>query len=105
MTLSSADSLALADDHSLQNLLPQLRLALLDGGKEHVTDGARGESVELGTDASASDHVQVLGSSVVSAVHDRCDGQRVGNLQLDSVASSSSYKHTVKANELLTHVR
>jgi len=92
----------LANDHSLHNLLSQLRLTLFDGGKEHVSDRASRESVELGTDASASDHIQVLGSSVVSAVHDRCDGQRVGNLQLDSVASSSSYKHTVKANEILT---
>lgn len=89
MAFSPADSLALADDHSLKHLLSELGLTLLDRGKEHVSDGTSGEAVELGTDASASDHIQVLGSSVVGAVHDRCDGQRVGNLQLDTVASSS----------------
>ena len=91
MALSSADTLALADDHSLQHLFPELGLTLLNGGQEHVTDGACGEAVKPGADASASDHVQVLGSSVVRAVHDGSDGQRVRNLQLDSVASSSSY--------------
>ena len=91
MALSSADSLALADDHSLQHLLPELGFALLNGGQEHVTDRARGEAVKSGAYASASNHVQVLSSSVVRAVHDGSDGQRVRNLQLDSVASSSSY--------------
>ena len=70
MTLSSADSLALANDDGCQHLLPELGLSLLDGSEEHVTDGTSGEAVESGTDASAGDHVQVLGSSVVGAVHD-----------------------------------
>ena len=69
MALSPADSLALADDDSLEHLLPELGLTLLDGGEEHVTDGTSGEAIELGTDASASDHIQVLGSRVISAVH------------------------------------
>ena len=91
MAFSPADRLALTDDHSLKHLLPKLGLTLLDGGKEHVTDGTSREAIELGTDASASDHVQILGSSVIGAVHDRSDWQRVGNLQLDTVASSSCY--------------
>ena len=65
----------MADDDSLHDLLPELGLTLLDGGKEHVSDGTSREAVELGSNASASDHIQVLSSSVVSAVHDRCDGQ------------------------------
>ena len=91
MAFSSSDSLALTNDDSLEHLLSELGLTLLDGGKEHVTDGTSGEAIELGTDASASDHVQILGSSVIGAVHDRSDWQRVGNLQLDTVASSSCY--------------
>ena len=87
----SAICFSLADDHGLEHLLSELGLTLLDGGKEHVTDGTSGEAIELGTDASASDHVQILGSSVIGAVHDRSDWQRVGNLQLDTVASSSCY--------------
>lgn len=90
VTLSSADGLALADDHGLQHLLSELGLALLDGGQEHVSDGARGEAVQSGADAGAGDHVQVLSSSVVCAVHDRSHWQTVRNLQLDSVATSSA---------------
>jgi len=70
MTLSPADSLALADDNGLKHLLPELGLTLLDGCKEHVSDGTSRESVQLGTDSTDSDHVQVLSSCVVSAVHD-----------------------------------
>ena len=70
MALSSADSFALADDHSLQHLLSELGLTLLDGSKEHIAYRASWEAVKFGTDHSASDHVQVLGSSVISAVHD-----------------------------------
>ena len=87
---SPADCLALADDHGLQHLLPELGLTLLDGSQEHVADGARGEAVQSGTDASAGNHVQVLGSGVVSAVHHGRHGERVRNLQLDSVATSTT---------------
>ena len=70
VTFSSADSLALADNHSLEHLLSQLGLTLLDRAEEHVSDRAAWVSVETSTKASHSDHVQVLGTSVVSAVHD-----------------------------------
>ena len=80
VSFTSADGLLLSDDDGGDDLLSELGLTLLDGGKEHVSDGTSREAVELGTDASASDHVQVLSPSVVSAVHDGCDGQRVGNL-------------------------
>jgi len=91
VAFSSADGLALANDDSLQHLLSQLGLTLLDRAKEHIADGAGREAVKARADTGASNHVQVFSSSVVSAVHDRSDGQRVGNLQLDTVASSSSY--------------
>ena len=90
MTFSSTDSLALTDNDSLQHLLSQLWLSLLNRSKEHVSDWSSWETVESGTDTSASKHVKVLSSSVVGAVHDRSHWQRVWNLQLDSVASSSS---------------
>ena len=91
MTLSSANGLALTNNHSSEHLLTQLRLSLLDGSKEHVTDGTSWEAVESSTNLSASDHVKVLSSSVIGAVHDGSDWQRVGNLQLDAVLSTSSY--------------
>ena len=38
MTFSSTDSLALTDNDSLQHLLSQLWLSLLNRSKEHVSD-------------------------------------------------------------------
>ena len=84
VAFTSADGLLLSDDDGGDNLLSELGLTLLDGGKEHVTSRASGESVQLGTDADACDHVEVLGSSVVSAVHDTSNGNGVGNLDLGS---------------------
>ena len=40
MTFSSADGLTLTDNDSRHDLLSKLWLNLLDGGEEHVTDGA-----------------------------------------------------------------
>ena len=74
VTFTSADGLLLSDDDGGDDLLSELGLTLLDGGKEHVSGGTGGESVQLGTDADASDHVEVLGSGVVGAVHDTSDG-------------------------------
>ena len=70
MALSSADGLALADDNSLQHLLSELGLTLLDRAKEHIADRTSGVPVKASTDHRDSDHVQVLGSSVIGAVHD-----------------------------------
>lgn len=92
MTFSSADCLALADNDGLKHLLSQLGLTLLHGGEEHITNGTSREAVESSTDHGASNHVQVLSSSVVSAVHDRSHRKRVRNLKLDSVASPSCCK-------------
>ena len=74
VSFTSADGLLLSDDDSGHNLLSELGLTLLDGSKEHVTSRASGESVQLGTDTDASDHVEVLGSSVIGAVHNTSDG-------------------------------
>ena len=91
MSLSPADALSLTDNDGLEHLLSELWLTLLDGGQEHVSDGSGWQTVESGLNSVHSEHVQVLGTSVVSAVHDRSHWQRVGDLQLDSVASSSTY--------------
>ena len=77
VSFSSTDGLLLTDDDSRHDLLPELGLTLLDRGKEHVTDGASGESVELGASHAASNHVQVLSSGVVTAVHDRSHWETV----------------------------
>ena len=80
VTLSSADRLALADDDRGHDLLSKLGFTLFDGRQEHVADGARRQTAESGTDAGAGNHIQVLSSGVVSAVHDGRHWQTVGDL-------------------------
>lgn len=75
VTLSTSDGLLLADDDGGHDLLSELGLTLLDGSEEHVSNGGNGEPVETTASANDGDHVEVLGSSVVSAVHDASDGQ------------------------------
>ena len=53
-----------------RTLLPELGLALLDGGHDHVTDTTSRQSVQAGTDTLDGDDVQVAGTGVVCAVHD-----------------------------------
>ena len=74
VSFTSADGLLLSDDDGGDDLLSELGLTLLDRSKEHVSGRASGESVQLGTDSDASDHVEVLGSSVIGAVHNTSDG-------------------------------
>jgi hypothetical protein len=70
VAFSSADGLALADDDSRHDLLSELGLTLLDRSEEEITDRAGGVPVKASTGHGAGEHVQVLSSSVVSAVHD-----------------------------------
>lgn len=52
------------------DLLSQLRLSLLDGGHDHVTDTTGRETVQTSTDTLDGDDVQVTSTRVVAAVHD-----------------------------------
>jgi hypothetical protein len=69
-TVSTAPGLALTNDNGGHNLLSQFRLTLLDGGNNDVTGSTAGQSVETTLDTTNSNDVKVLGSRVVSAVHD-----------------------------------
>ena len=69
IALSSSVGFSLSDDDGGQNLLSEFWLTLLDGCKEVLTDGSLWESVKSSTDFGASNHIKVLGSSVISAVH------------------------------------
>ena len=77
VSFSSTDGLLLTDDDSGHDLLSELGLTLLDGGKEHVTDGTGGESVELSSSHAGGNHEQVLCAGVVTAVHDRSHWETV----------------------------
>lgn len=56
------EGLPLPDDDGGHDLFPQLGLALLDGGEDHVAGGGGGEPVQAPADAADGDDVQVLGS-------------------------------------------
>lgn len=58
-TVESLPGLGLSDDDSGVDLLSQLRLSLLDGGHDHVTDTTGGETVQTSTDTLDGDDVQV----------------------------------------------
>ena len=77
VSFSSTDSLLLTDDDSRHDLLPELGLTLLDRGKEHVTDRAGRETIELGSSHAVGNHEQVLCAGVVTAVHDRSHWETV----------------------------
>ena len=78
----AAPRLALADDDGGHDLLPEVRLTLLDGGHDHVADAGRRQAVEPALDALDGDDVEVLGARVVSAVHGRRHGQTQRHAEL-----------------------
>lgn len=67
-TVGPSPGLALTDNNSGHDLLTKLRLSLLDGGHDHVTNTRSGETVETGTKTRDRDDVQVASSGVVAAV-------------------------------------
>ena len=90
VALSSPEGLALSDDDSWHDLLSEFWLTLLDGGEEQLTDRTLGQSVQTSSDHGHGNDVQVLGTSVVSAVHHAKGGQTAGNSEFDTGSSSSS---------------
>jgi hypothetical protein len=69
-TVCSPPWLALSDNDGGHDLLPQLRLSLLDCGHDHVASTTSRQTVETRTDTLHGDDVQVAGARVVAAVHD-----------------------------------
>src|ERR1700712_3092035 len=62
--------LGLSNDNSGHDLLPQLRLSLLDGGHDHVSNTGGGQTIEAGTDTLDGDDVEISGAGVIAAIHD-----------------------------------
>ena len=67
----SAPWLALANDDSWQDLLPQIGFSLLHGGHHHVANAGRGKTVQTAFDPFHRNDVEVLRPRVVGAVHRR----------------------------------
>ncbi len=89
-TLSSPPGLTLSDDDGLQDLLPQLRLTLLDGNDNHVTRGSTGQTVKSGADTLNGDDVQVLTTAVISAVDQRRNAKTQGHAKLRATTAATS---------------
>jgi hypothetical protein len=92
--------------HAL-TLLTQLRLALLDGRHHHVADGRTGNLIEATLDALNGDDVQVLGASVVSAVHDGAHRKTKGRAEFVAHGTAAACNRGVSrlAQVSLTLVR
>lgn len=69
-TVCASPRLGLTDNDGGHDLLPELRLSLLDSGHDHVANTTGGQTVETGTESLDGDDVQVTGTGVVGAVHD-----------------------------------
>merc|ERR1719217_1386612 len=85
----AAPGLALANHHSGGHLLAELGLALLHGSHHHVPDTGLGKTVQAATNTVDRHDVQVLGTSVISAVHHGADWQSQRHLELVANGSTS----------------
>ena len=81
-TVLTAPRLTLANDDARHNLLAEVGVTLLDGAHGDITDSGSGETVEAATVAPGGDEVEVLSTSVVTAVDDGTDGKSKGDLEL-----------------------
>jgi hypothetical protein len=90
-TILSSPGLSLSDDDALHDLLTELGLTLLDSADDHITDTSGGQHVKTTLEALDGNDAQVLGASVVSAVHDGANRQTEGNFELATTSSSLSY--------------
>merc|ERR1712179_320494 len=76
--------LSLTNHHGRDHLLPEFGLSLFDRGHDHVPHRGRRHSVQSGTKSSHGNHIQILGTSVVGAVHDSGDRQSQRDAELSS---------------------
>lgn len=69
-TICSLPWLGLADNDGGHDLLSQLRLSLLDGGHNHISNTTSRQSIQTRTDTLDGDDVEISCTGVVAAVHD-----------------------------------
>lgn len=65
-----------------RTLLPQLRLSLLHGCNNHVTNTSIGKTVQTSTGAVRFDKVERLRAAVVGAIEDGSRGETQGHTEL-----------------------
>ena len=77
----------LTGEEKLPTFLSQFRLSLLDRGNNHVTGSRGGQSVQSRTNAKDGNDEQVLGTRVISAVHNCADWQSQRHAELGTLGS------------------
>ena len=91
-TILSAPGLALADNDSRHDLLPEIRLSLLDCGHDHISNAGGREPIEAALDSLHRDDVKVLRTRVVGAVHGCRHGETQRHPELVSGGPSATCK-------------
>lgn len=89
-TLLSAKGLALSNDNAGEHLLTKFRLSLLNGAHDHVTGPSLGQTIQAPTNIADSNNVQVLGASVIGAVHSGSIRKTGSDSVLDTGSQSAS---------------
>jgi len=94
-TIEALPRLGLANDDSRVDLFAQLRLALLDGRHDHVTNTTGGQAVEPRADTLDRNNVEVTRAGVVGAIHDRADCKTESHLELATRGTTGDLGHLV----------
>lgn len=68
-TILSTPWLALPNNDSGHDLLPEIGLSFLNSGHHHIPYTSRGQAVQAALDSLHRDYVKVLSTSVIGAVH------------------------------------
>lgn len=87
------EGLPLPDHHCGHHLLSEFRLSFLDGGHDHIATSGGRQSIQPAFDAVNSDHIQILGPSVVGTVDDSTHRQTKRYAKLRACGSSTSLRH------------
>ena len=90
VAVQSPPWLALADHNTRGDLLPQLGFTLLDGGHDKVTNTSRRKTVQSPLDTTDRDNVQILGTTVISAVNHSSNGQTQSNTELGTDSTTAT---------------
>ena len=91
-TLTPTPCFLLANHHGLANLLPELWLTLFHSCKDQITTCRLWQTTQLTANPLYCNHVKILGSAVVSTVHDGSHIQTKRHAQL-SLPSCTSTLH------------
>ena len=86
----ASEEFPLPDDDGRVHLFSQLGLSLFDCGSNNIANTGSRQSVQSPFESLHTDHIQILGTSVVSAIDYGTDGQTNCHTEFSSGGSSTS---------------